>query len=282
MSENQVAWNSPLRWRTLRLPPLLIRAVASSLVAALLLLGLFLLVRSWNGSFARPFGGRTVLIAWTLSLVVVLAARLMRVLDATGAAARWDWGIDLAGSASLAAMALAMTGNSATSYAPALVWLSGLALEASWYAQRGRMAGLVEVSLAVDQRVGDVEPSPHDVDDSREPELTESDAEEPEAPLLAEHVERQLTREVSPQGEVRVHGLVRGQLETGQRVRPVHVEFCPPFSGDPEVTAYILEGAGIEVRLTQAACFGARWEWYRLASESHAPVEVVMFFEARA
>ncbi len=282
MSENQVAWNTPLRCRTLRLPPLLIRAVASSVVAALLLLGLFLLTRRWNGSLESPFGGRTVLIAWTLSLVVVLAARLMRVFDTTGVGARWDWGIDLAGSASLAAMASAMTGNSATSYAPALVWLSGLAIEASWYAHRGRMIGLVEVSSAVDQRAAEVEPSRHEVGEPREPDVAKSDTEEAEAPLLAEHVERQLTREVSPQGEVRVHGLVRGQLETGQRVRPVHVEFCPPFAGDPEVTAYILEGAGTEVRLTQAACFGARWEWYRSASESHAPVEVVMFFEARA
>lgn len=55
-----------------------------------------------------------------------------------------------------------------------------------------------------------------------------------------------------------VEGWIRIEFEAGQRETVVHLAFCPPLAGKPEIETEDLEGAGLEIRVAAAFPFGAR------------------------
>lgn len=114
--------------------------------------------------------------------------------------------------------------------------------------------------------------SAHDSDDGKEVTLeplpatanlftanagdNESDQEEFEE-LSDENQTLWLSRRVTDEGEL-IEGWVRIHFAEGQRETVVHVAFCPPLAGSPELETEDLEGVGLEIRVAAVFPFGAR------------------------
>lgn len=95
--------------------------------------------------------------------------------------------------------------------------------------------------------------SGHDVDecDAEELDCDESEAEPDDSLTLW------LSRRMTDDGE-QIEGWVRARFEAGQRETVIHVAFCPPLSGIPELETEDLEGVGLEIRVAAVFAFGAR------------------------
>lgn len=57
-----------------------------------------------------------------------------------------------------------------------------------------------------------------------------------------------------------LHAILKAQIATDDRVGIIHLAFCPPLPGPPELTAHALDADEAEIRITQAETFGARLE----------------------
>ncbi len=79
----------------------------------------------------------------------------------------------------------------------------------------------------------------------------ESDAESDENQTLW------LSRRLTADGE-QIEGWVRVEFAPGQRETVVHVAFCPPLAGSPEIETEDLDGMGLEIRIAAVFPFGTR------------------------
>jgi hypothetical protein len=80
-----------------------------------------------------------------------------------------------------------------------------------------------------------------------------------------------------------IEGWVRVEFAAGQRETMIHVAFCPPLSGIPEIETEDLEGSDLEIRVAAAFAFGARLSVRRSGSLDEANSDRVGFFaQARA
>ncbi len=66
-----------------------------------------------------------------------------------------------------------------------------------------------------------------------------------------------LSRRLTDDGEL-IEGWVRIHFAEGQRETLVHVAFCPPLAGNPELETEDLDGVGLEIRVAAIFPFGAR------------------------
>jgi len=85
--------------------------------------------------------------------------------------------------------------------------------------------------------------------DDEEDEESEDDADE--------DLTLWLSRRQTTDGE-QIEGWVRVQFAPGQRETAIHVAFCPPLSGSPEIETEDLNGVGLEIRVAAVFPFGAR------------------------
>lgn len=74
-----------------------------------------------------------------------------------------------------------------------------------------------------------------------------------------------------------VEGWVRVDFAPGLRETVVHVAFCPPLSGIPQIETEDLEGSGVEIRVAAAFAFGARLSVRRSGDLSEAATVRVGF-----
>jgi hypothetical protein len=98
---------------------------------------------------------------------------------------------------------------------------------------------------------------------------------------LSEQVLQQLTRSVAADGSETLGGLLRLPLLPGQRAGSIHVAFCPPFAGVPEVIVEQLAGPACRVKTAQLLPYGARLD-LKLTATADAPTSVLLRFAARA
>ncbi len=96
---------------------------------------------------------------------------------------------------------------------------------------------------------------------------------------LAKEVTQQLTRSVSPDGCDVLAGWLRLEFAPRQRISNLHVAFCPPFIGTPELTALQLEGPEARIKIAQLLPYGARLE-LKLIVPSEEPAGVLVQFYA--
>jgi hypothetical protein len=80
-------------------------------------------------------------------------------------------------------------------------------------------------------------------------------------------------------GAESLFGTLRAEFAPGERTDVLHVAFCPPFAGTPNVEAEQAEGPDAVVRVTQALAHGARLE-VRLASTATETSSVLIDFAA--
>jgi hypothetical protein len=80
-----------------------------------------------------------------------------------------------------------------------------------------------------------------------------------------------------------IEGWVRVEFAAGQREAVVHVAFCPPLPGIPEIETEDLEGSDLEIRVAAAFAFGTRLSVRRSGSLDESTTDRVGFFaQARA
>jgi len=83
-----------------------------------------------------------------------------------------------------------------------------------------------------------------------------------EEPAVPAGLMQQLTR-VREADHESIHALVRTEIPAGDRLGIVHLAFCPPLAGKPELTAHAIESSvahGVDVHVMQSESFGARIE----------------------
>ena len=96
----------------------------------------------------------------------------------------------------------------------------------------------------------------------------------------AKGVTQQLTRSTTAQGGDMLCGALRLDLAAGQRTGNLHVAFCPPFAGTPEITAVQVDGPEARIKIAQLLPYGVRMD-VKLIVPSEEPVGVLVRFSAR-
>jgi hypothetical protein len=93
-------------------------------------------------------------------------------------------------------------------------------------------------------------------------------------------VTQQMTRMRDAEGCDLVFGQARAEFTPGARSQIIHLAFCPPLSGSPQITVMQSGGPEAAITVAQAESFGARFD-IRLASTARQPESVMIEFEAR-
>lgn len=106
------------------------------------------------------------------------------------------------------------------------------------------------------------------------------DSEAPSPHFVAGNVSQQLTRAHEATTEV-VYGYLRADFAVGERHQTLHVAFCPPLAGVPEVEICQVEGPEVAVKTTLVEAHGARVELRRSGSLDEE-ISVVLEINAAA
>ena len=101
----------------------------------------------------------------------------------------------------------------------------------------------------------------------------------PPANWLDQAVAQQLVYRRTADNQATVEGWVRATFAAGQRTAIVHVAFCPPFAGVPQVEAESLDGPACDIRPTLVLPWGVRWEC-KLTDPATTNMSVVLEFFA--
>jgi len=96
----------------------------------------------------------------------------------------------------------------------------------------------------------------------------------------AKGVTQQLTRSTTARGGDVLCGALRLDLAAGQRTGNLHVAFCPPFAGTPEITAVQVDGPEARIKIAQLLPYGVRMD-VKLLAPSDEPAGVLVQFSAR-
>ena len=128
------------------------------------------------------------------------------------------------------------------------------------------------------------EPAPVD-SEPNEPEATEfepveleGDEQETEA---SEDITQWMSRRATDDGEV-IEGWMRVTFAVGQREATIHVSFCPPLAGTPEIETEDLAGVDLEIRVASAFPFGLRMAVRRSGSTHEAHTARIGFIATAA
>jgi hypothetical protein len=242
----------------------LLDAVALAPAALLLAVALLLLARRVSGALTVPLGPAVLLAAGVGAAATVALFRV-------GWRTRWaaDFSpaallpVEGAASAVLLSFALTLSLPGSGLLGLTLLW-SPLVVEEllAW-----RRAWAAPAQAAAMPAV--VNPQPR------------CDEAHDEQALPADEVLQQLTRSTSAEGVEQWHGWLRLPLVVGQRSGALHVAFCPPLGGMPEIEFEQIDGPEARLKLAQAATFGARIE-VKLVEPVDEPASVLVQFVARS
>lgn len=88
------------------------------------------------------------------------------------------------------------------------------------------------------------------------------------------------TRLRTLEGGELIFGVARSDFRPGERSRDLHLAFCPPLDGRPQLEVRQIRGPAAAVRIAQVEPYGARLQ-LRLAARPHGPQSVLVKFQAR-
>ena len=92
----------------------------------------------------------------------------------------------------------------------------------------------------------------------------------------SEDITQWMSRRMTDDGEV-IEGWMRVTFFSGQREATIHVSFCPPLAGSPEIETEDLEGADLEIRVASVFPFGLRMTARRSGSPREPQVARIGF-----
>lgn len=96
-----------------------------------------------------------------------------------------------------------------------------------------------------------------------------------------EDITQWMSRRMTGDGEV-IEGWMRVTFLSGQREATIHVSFCPPLAGSPEIETEDLEGADLEIRVASVFPFGLRITARRSGSPQEPQVARIGFVATAA
>jgi hypothetical protein len=98
--------------------------------------------------------------------------------------------------------------------------------------------------------------------------------------IPSEDVTQQLMRSRTADGTEELSGWLRPAFAAGQRTGSIHVAFCPPFAGTPELAVEQIGGPEARIKTAQLLPYGVRLD-LKLAATADQPTTVLLQFSAR-
>ena len=236
-------------------------ALIAGLALALLLCS-FLVIRRMMGALKQPLAGMDFLLAVILSVALVALYRWLFPPDRRSSSLSGMLELRVLPLVCLLMMAGALSLPGTPLWARGIGWLTIVAAEVAWWLPRQSRARPV----AADVR--------------RETSNVSLDDELGSEPFLPPGTVQQLTRSEEHGNEV-IYGLLRAQFEVGERLQQLHVAFCPPLAEQPDMQAFVAEGPGATVRISQLETFGARLD-VQLDVHASRAEEVLVEFSVQA
>ncbi|MEX0937581.1 MAG: hypothetical protein WDZ59_06950 [Pirellulales bacterium] len=94
------------------------------------------------------------------------------------------------------------------------------------------------------------------------------------------YVMQQVTRTRDAQGREALSGMLRCDLDPGQRSATLHVAFCPPFASVPRLESHQTDGPACRIKVGQLFAYGARLD-VRLSQPASEAGSVSVYFSAQ-
>lgn len=224
------------------------------LVVAMLIVG-----RRLAGAFSDRLALGPLTATLVAAMAVIAAARLLWPTRCAANNERERSALAWCGTIALVALSLGCAPLSITSF-QWLVWLPLLAID---HASRIRLLA-----------------PPAELSARRGPELQGAPAVAvDEAEPVDELVLQEFVRTRTSDGVETVRGTLSADFAVGQRHATLHVGFCPPLEGLPELEVELVDGPDAAIKVTQALAHGAQLE-LRLAEPADEPCRVVVEFSA--
>lgn len=266
---------------------LLVRPLALSVTSLLLGVALFVAARRLAGAVVEPPApwlliGVAIFLAGVSTLVRLAYGWLQ-------GGSYWAWPAWLLPPITLLLLGAALSSTGASPWALAAYWLIVLGEQALWIGLLVRRGSLASVGiLRTGRETSEAAPTADSPSTALAAAAGSSPTnvvhgsaftEEPFGDDLPARTSQQMRRYRDSAGEV-VEGLLRGEFAVGDRAASLHVAFCPPLDGDPEVECEQLDGFPIQIKLGEVRSYGMRLD-LRLARRSDTPQQVVVGFLAR-
>ena len=241
-------------------------SAAVILTALLLFAAVFLVARRWAGGLSEPLSAFTLI---SVGIISVATSEVIQKLNqhyhsATPHSPARFW-VPFA-ALPILAYAVSLPGSSFITLA--LLWLMIVGQEVRTWRKRSR-----STSAAASSRATIAAPKTIVADQSPSAEQP------PPANWLDQAVVQQLVYRRTADNKATIEGWVCATFAAGQRTAIVHVAFCPPFAGVPQVEAESLDGPACEIRPTLVLPWGVRWEC-KLADPATTNMSVVLEFFA--
>ena len=254
------------------LPASLGRWAAGAALGLLIGVALVIAQRRLAGALENPLDVAALLSTGLLAATAAGGIRVgWRSQPAQGIATHADWIVMLSTSAALIALATALC-TAGTPIAGFAVFWTLLAAEEGWAWHRfvSRRAGSISWGawrwLRWDRPQ---KPAPHA---PRRPAAADE--------IPADDVSQQLIRSRAADGAEELSGWLRPAFAAGQRTGSIHVAFCPPFAGAPELAVEQIEGPEARIKTAQLLPYGVRLD-LKLAAAADQPTTVLLQFSAR-
>ena len=294
----------------------LLRCLAWSTAAVLLVTSFFLLARRWTGALEQPLAGGSLVAlgvgASALAFVLHAAWRSGGSCAARRAEpVRFELLFTLSVTAALAALGAAVSLPGSSRSALLLMWAVVIGQESAWWIaslrrshlgpaiarltrRRRSAAGSSARRARIERRsrgassrtstetLATAQAAPYVAPASIDGGGTSSAVQSGQpiaATTLSPGATQQLSR-VAEEGGEALYGLLRADFAPRQRTQSLHVAFCPPLAEAPTIECRQVEGPETSIKAAQVQPFGARFD-LRLASIPSEATSVVVRFEAR-
>jgi hypothetical protein len=259
-------------------PNNLIAVFTGMFVCAVLVLAL----RRISGALIHPLSLALLIPTVFLAAISALGIRMLRRHPSDpGPASRGDLILDILLGTSLPIFAAALSLPGTSTWGLACLWLLIAAFEIwAWAPRAGQWLRLMRQEKTGLENI-QIDP-PQSVAVRIEPAATLPGviADLLSAPIWpAKGVTQQLTRATTAQGGDTLCGTLRLDLAAGQRTGNLHVAFCPPFAGTPQITAEQIDGPEARIKIAQLLPYGVRMD-VKLIAPSDEPGGVLVQFSA--
>jgi hypothetical protein len=252
------------------------KQVALGLRCAIVAVGLLTVVaavvcqRRLAGALEEPLPVFTLAATVIMAAAIALFARVVSHRFAIRAPAGVAWAVRVLPSAALLALAVALA---IPGTALAGAWLlAGIVVAeemTAWWLNRRLMLEMAS-DVAADEPAKEEPPS---FAPAWQPVPVET------ADIADDQLSQQWTRRRAADGSEIIHGLARATFDTGVRTATVHVAFCPPLEGEPQITFEHPKEFDVRVKTGQLLPYGARFD-LKLTRAAEQPVSFLLRFEA--
>lgn len=229
--------------------------LGGGIAAALLLVGLTLLVRGAAGAFDAPLPTLLLLATGLAAVLAAVAARFAWRFARVPVGDRRPMALHVSLSAGLLLLGAGVTLPGGTVAALLLFWTLLLAEEAAAWRGILRRQSLPGVAARTVRTAS------------------------PSAKSTEEESWQQVTRGRSADGRQTAHGWLRAEFAAGQRTAVAHVAICPPLPNVPGVTFRQTAGPEARVKAAQVLPYGIRFE-IKLPTASERARQVRIEFTA--